>query len=146
METPKTPHRNVLSLDDKIRAVKLHDGGKSCNKIAKELGCGATQIKRLMKRKRDIMDEYENNSPMCKKRLTMKKTGNEEINRLVYEFFSNCSGRHINITGPMIQEKALQIAQELGVENFKASNGWLESFKKRHNIHATKMSGKGYDW
>jgi hypothetical protein len=32
----------------------------------------------------------------------------------------------------MLQEKATKIALRLKIENFKASNGWLDKFKKRH--------------
>ncbi|KAJ4428282.1 hypothetical protein ANN_24300 [Periplaneta americana] len=45
----------------------------------------------------------------------------------------------------MIQEKALEIAKELNVRNFVASNGWLECFRKRYNIAFRSVSGEGGD-
>ena len=45
----------------------------------------------------------------------------------------------------MIQERALKFASDLNVESFKASNGWLESFKKRHNIIFGTMCGERGD-
>jgi hypothetical protein len=44
------------------------------------------------------------------------------------------TGRRININGPLIQEQALKFAKDLGVDQFKASNGWQQSFLKRHSI------------
>ncbi|KAK7497730.1 hypothetical protein BaRGS_00011125 [Batillaria attramentaria] len=39
-------------------------------------------------------------------------------------------------------EKALQIARVVGNEEFKASNGWLESFLKRNNLTFGKQCGE----
>jgi hypothetical protein len=43
--------------------------------------------------------------------------------------------------GPQLVEKACQIAQQLGKNNFKGSNGWLEKWKKRY----TTVSGDSGD-
>lgn len=38
------------------------------------------------------------------------------------------------MNGPEIQKKAKEYALQLGIINFKASNGWLVGFKLRNNI------------
>ena len=49
---------------------------------------------------------------------------------------------HETITGPVLQEEARILAERLNADNFKASNGWLQSFKKRHNIKQVVVSGE----
>ncbi|XP_069107251.1 tigger transposable element-derived protein 4-like [Argopecten irradians] len=46
------------------------------------------------------------------------------------------------VTGPMMKEKAPYFAKDLDVGDFKASNGWLQSFLWRHNISFGVMSGE----
>ena len=55
------------------------------------------------------------------------------------------SRRKLPISGPMLQEKALQFAKDLGNTEFKASNGWLESFRKCNNIAFYVKSGEKAD-
>lgn len=42
----------------------------------------------------------------------------------------------------MVKTKAEQFAARLGHNDFKASNGWLDNFKKRHDIGFRKVSGE----
>ena len=42
----------------------------------------------------------------------------------------------------MLQEKAKRANEELGDATFKASNGWLDRFKKRYNITSKVISGE----
>jgi len=45
----------------------------------------------------------------------------------------------------MFQEKSKDIAIKLGSTNFKGSNGWLECFRKRHNISWNQVCGESND-
>lgn len=40
----------------------------------------------------------------------------------------------VALSGPIIQKKALQIAKELDINDFSASGGWFDRFKKRNGI------------
>lgn len=44
------------------------------------------------------------------------------------------------LSGSIVKSVALEIAAELGVENFSASNGWLDSFFRRHRITISKFN------
>jgi hypothetical protein len=49
---------------------------------------------------------------------------------------------NIPVTGLMLQAEARETAQRLHVENFQASNGWLESFRTRKDINFQFLSGE----
>jgi len=71
-----------------------------------------------------------------------KSYANEEINKLTRECFISARAKNIPISGPIIQSKACHIAEQMSIAEFKASNGWLESFKNRHNIVWHQICGE----
>ena len=46
------------------------------------------------------------------------------------------------ISGGILKEKASKYARELGIETFKASNGWFDRWKGRHGIVFKTVSGE----
>ena len=45
-------------------------------------------------------------------------------------------------SGPLLKEKALKFTSDLGLNDFKGSNGWLDAFLKRNNIVMKVQSGE----
>jgi hypothetical protein len=90
--------------------------------------CGKTQVYNTLKQKDKIMNEWLQGNGRMKRRA--KVTGNE----VVWEWFKNARSKGIHISGPMVQSEALAVAKSLGNDQFKASTGLLNSFRKRHNI------------
>lgn len=67
------------------------------------------------------------------------------INRLdesLLLWITQARARKISIDGPMLKEKAKYFARQFNVENFKASNGWLDRFKVRNGISWRKIAGE----
>jgi IS30 family transposase len=53
--------RKVLTLSERVEAIKLHDGGKSSRDVAQIMGVGRMQIQQIIKRKSEVLDDYESN-------------------------------------------------------------------------------------
>ncbi|XP_052262071.1 tigger transposable element-derived protein 4-like [Dreissena polymorpha] len=105
------------------------------------MGVGKTQMQSVMKRKREIIEEYEGDGNLQTK-LQQKATEYDDLNDLVHKWFLDATGRHVNISGPLLKERALKFAAELGLASFKASNRWLDSFLRRHNIVFKTRTGE----
>ena len=50
--------KTFLSVDQKIKVIKLSDGGRSARAIAADLGVGKTQIQAVLKNKEDITAHF----------------------------------------------------------------------------------------
>ncbi len=142
--TPQRPHhsRSALTLEQKIDVIKSSET-LSQRKLAEKFSCGKTQILNILKRKRELMDEWEDNTDSQRKRLCTRPF--QVIEDRLWDWFCNARGRGVPVSGPLLQEKALNIAKELNITDFKASNGWLANFKKFHNVICKTVSGEKGD-
>ena len=135
--------RNELSLKKKVEVVKYtkKNPNVGSRKLASLFECGKTQIQTILRKQEAIMNDFEANGDGGRK--IFRSTDNEDINEAVYKWYCLARQRNIPISGPLLQEEALQIAKTIDPETkFKASNGWLESFKKRHNLKQITISGE----
>ena len=139
------PPRRELTLKEKISLIEKSENEQlSCRQLAAAFNIGKTQASTILKRKAEYTELYAENGVGERKRKVFK-TGNEDINSLMWEWFQKARSVSIPVSGPMLQEKALMFAEQLGKTDFKASNGWLDNFRKRHNITFKVVCGESAD-
>jgi hypothetical protein len=98
-------------------------------------------VSNIKKRSSEYLGNFNENAPNYKYRK-LKSTENEEINKAVFDWFKRARTCNIPISGPILQEVALKFAQGFKIQNFTASNGWLECFKRRNQIVFRVLSGE----
>ena len=64
--------RKVITLSERVEAIKLHDVGKSSRDVAQIMGVGRMQIQQIIKRKSEVLDDYESNVSNDRKRKRHK--------------------------------------------------------------------------
>ena len=137
--------RNTLSLAAKMKVIEYAKQNPSAGtrKIAEVFECGKTQIQTIRKNQDSITHNYEMNAPATRKRSRGPQY--ENVDSAVYDWYALAQQRLVPVTGPMLQEETLIIASRLGIDDFKASNGWLQKFKDRNNIKQLVVSGESGD-
>ena len=76
-----------------------------------------------------------------RKRVCRLKT--QGLDDLLIEWIKKARAYNCIITGPIIQEVATKLAtQHLDIQQFKASNGWLEMFRSRNEIVYKVLQGE----
>jgi len=53
-------------------------------------------------------------------------------------WFAQARSRQLPISGPLLCEEATQLAESLRIEEFRATDGWLQRWKERNNIKLKK--------
>lgn len=136
--------RKWLSLEEKIAVIDEHDKTKkSQRQLAEQFHVGKTQILNILRDREAIYKSWRENGCNSQQKKEIKTVAGE-IDSILYEWFCAVRNKKIPVTGPMLQEKALEVAQTLGYseEDFKASNGWLEKFKNCHDITGKTICGE----
>ena len=95
-------------------------------------------------KKTSILDLFEsNNGRSEQKRQRTDKYS--DVNDAVWDWHVMCRNSNILVSGIMLQEEALLVAEKLGIDGFTASNGWLAVFKRQHNICNMSVTGEEGD-
>ena len=81
--------------------------------------------------------QAETEGSSCKK---IRKPKFEDLDQAMLTWFHKQRCNNLPISGPVLKIKAEHFAQQLGIIDFKASEGWLGKFKQRHNITYGKIS------
>jgi hypothetical protein len=141
--------RKHLTLKEKVEVIQLSQ--KSPKLSLRELGetfsCGKTQISCILKAKDSVMSLYEANRS-DDLQLTRKRARTSEyadVNDALYQWYLLACSKNIYPAGPQLTEKAKEIAAAIGKPDFKASNGWLDRWKKRFNITQRSVVGESGD-
>ena len=147
MSTKKA--RNSLTLKKKCALIDVAKKNPqlSSRALAARFGCGKTQVTKILSNKESLVEQFESN--VSKDCILLSKRSRpcefSEINEALYKWYSLATTRNIYPAGPQLCEKARMIADQLGVNNFKASNGWLDRWKKRYDIRKIKICGESAD-
>ena len=135
--------RNDLDFEQKMNLIKEKERGLSHRELRDKFQVSVGAVSNILKRKNEYINDYETNRNKKLKRRG-KNDLSQTINERVYEWFVAQRSKRIPVSGPILQEYARKIAQELGdSSDFKASNGWLDRFRTRYNVQFRVISGKG---
>lgn len=131
-----------LPLIKKIELIKDSERSATQRDLAAKYKISKGAVFNILKRKQEYLADYESNQYSETKRKIKDDLG-KKIDDETYSWFVAQRAKNLPISGPILQEKARQIATELDDKYvFMASNGWLEKFKIRHGISYRTICGE----
>jgi hypothetical protein len=135
---------NELTIEKKRELIDKYES-KSMNQrdLAVKFNISLGSVSNIIKSKNKLMNNESSNINKKMKRIT--NSDNDDLNNLVLEFINTSELKKIPISGPIIKEFALELANNLHLNNFKASNGWLRRLCNKYDIKFNSYSGEAAD-
>lgn len=135
--------RQRLSLKQKIEIIEK-SGSLSLGEMVKKYDVGLSTIYEILRKKTELTNQWVNSqNPDVKNQL--RKTMHDKVNTATFEWFTAARAKNLPISGTILQAKAMKFAEKFSDTTFKASNGWLESFKRRHQLTFKAVCGEAND-
>ena len=115
-------------LIQKCQIIRQIEKGMTNKEASEKFGVPKNTISTWMKNKDKLFEGLEQSSSDAKK---MRGCDYEQVDKAVFKWFSLQRSQNVPIDGPILKEKALQFAKSFNFPTFKASDGWLDKWKKR---------------
>ena len=71
----------------------------------------------------------------------MRGAKSDDIDKACYQWLISALHKNLPVNGIILKDKALYFGKELGLEKFKASDGWRDRWKKPYNVSFKVISG-----
>ena len=130
-------------MEEKYKVLKAINSGKKQAEVAQRFDPPLSQstVATIVRSKKEIISAYE--AGLYKdKRKRMKQPSYPDVEKALAEWFKKVRSINVPVNGPLLAEKARYFAEQLGYENFKASNGFLDRFKERQGITGQNVCGE----
>jgi hypothetical protein len=135
---PEKKKQKMVDLNTKLAIVKHLDEGHSIRAIVDKFNVSKGTIQVAKGNIDLILKEAESNRSLSKARIVKQS----DANVILWRWFEIVCVRGYMISGPILQGKAKQITNELGVEggDFSTPKGWLQKWKQRNNVRLYKIN------
>lgn len=132
--------RKCLTLEDKVKVIQSVDKGSARRDAGIPFGITENSVKTILKNREKILSAYEKWARHTKK---VRSAEREDVDACLLKWFTIQRGAGVPITGHILLEKANQLAKiSKPSENFVCNEGWIQRFKRRHNLTMGTISGE----
>jgi len=133
-----------LTYDQKLEIVaKFASDPKSVRKLSIDYNTSKSTIARILANKDKYGTKLVRIDPIDEKDNLLSQTLKyRELDSVVFEVFLKLRTKLIGINGTLLKKVGLHAAKQLKLNEFKASNGWVDRFRTRHGLQFKSISGE----
>jgi hypothetical protein len=95
-----------------------------------------------VKNSKETERSYIQCGPSSRQRESQKHSPQKKLESVLAAWFKQACEGNVSMDDTHLKEKALHIANYLGISIFSASNGWIDRFKRKDHIVYRTLSGE----
>jgi Tc5 transposase DNA-binding domain/CENP-B N-terminal DNA-binding domain len=130
--------RKVLTVEEKVSLIRAIEKGERQTDVVQRTGLSQSTVATIWKDRKKWLDAMFQEGNKKK----MRKPQYDDLDRAVLQWFQEQRLNQIPLCVALIKAKAEFYATELGIVEFKSSEGWLRKWKERHNVNYGHISGE----
>lgn len=130
--------RNVLTLEERVAAIRQYDIVPMYSKIARNFNCSWEQIKSIVSNREAILEFHK-----ATNRLSQPANKDAELRRRKLNFLGHCLYEYIqraqfylhsDVNEEMIRNRAIEFRDLMQLDGFVPNKPWINHFKAAYNI------------
>lgn len=125
--------RRQFTLQEKVDILTQLNAGRKQVDLCRERDIPPSTMATMLKDREKIM-KLHRESQLAPSRKRLRLGNYQNVDDAVLTWFKDARQNDVPLSGPIIQEKALQFAATLDISGFDASAGWLYRFRQRNGI------------
>ncbi|KAK3760444.1 hypothetical protein RRG08_065170 [Elysia crispata] len=128
--------RGLLPLGVKLKIIKDIEQGVKRTLIQKQYKLASSTLSTILSHREDIK-KCVSNSDYCPQRRRVRKSKYFEMEEQLWEWYkkANVESAGKTLTNAVICNKALELAGQMKMSDFKATTGWISRFRQRRGIY-----------
>lgn len=143
-----------LTLLEKVAVLDLLKTGMSIASVARKYFRNESSIRAIKKREKEIRQAVSSSAPVATKVMTQVRDESlVKMEKILFSWLENRNSQQLPIDGNMLRIKALEIYKQVKTpsrnqreltdgKTFRASLGWLNSFKHRFKLKCVKINNQ----
>ena len=130
--------RQSYSIEFKLKVLQEVDKNRKKKDICEEFGIAKSTLSTFINYREKLQD-LNDVAPTRKRARTALHS---DVDEAVLIWFKQALAMNVPINGPLSKSKANALAEELGINDWEASDGWLQRFKHRHGMVFKNVCGE----
>lgn len=127
--------KRSFTLQEKYAIITEIEQGSSRADVCLKSNLKRSTVWSIWKNREKTKNDWKFSDRLKKVRLSL----HPQVDDMLFGWFQRRRADNLPVNGPMLRDKAEELGRTIGDE-FKCSSGWLDRFKKRHDIEFGKRS------